>query len=147
MKPTDETRGNRVTTATGDSVSALQVEDYSDFENHKRRPATDEELREMEASNPASGSPSSAQSSDEGRTVRSVTIPAIPEHAGFSGHKITVRLYWICPAHGTPRGDIFDTVSYDGSRRLGVNGWQNPCGCVDGYNAMRKEAKQNGLND
>lgn len=76
--------------------------------------------------------------------TRAVRIPACHEHNGM--YATHVRLRWVCPVCGGQRGEIFNTLSYDGSRRLGVHGWNNPCGHVDYYSAMRAEARTNGLN-
>jgi hypothetical protein len=67
--------------------------------------------------------------------VRTVTIPACVEHDGY--HVVTVTLPWICLHCGGPRGKPFRTVSYDGSRRLVVHGWTNPCGHVEKYSQVR----------
>lgn len=69
-----------------------------------------------------------------------VTIPACSEHAGFPGNTITVEISDRCPVCGGPRGKPYETISYDGSRRLAVDGWKNPCGHVDKYSDVRKEA-------
>lgn len=69
---------------------------------------------------------------------RTVLIPARANHEGF--HSMMVTLEWVCPRCGGPRGEPFDTVSYDGSRRLHCDGWRNPCGHVDKYAAVREEA-------
>jgi hypothetical protein len=63
--------------------------------------------------------------------------PAAPT-AGH--HLITVTLRWVCPVCGGPRGEVHPTISYDGSRRLGCDGWTNPCGHLDTYDAIRLEA-------
>lgn len=76
--------------------------------------------------------------------VRTVTIPARVEHEGI--YSRTVRLAWVCPTCGAPRGEVAPTISYDGSRRLHVDGWANLCGHVDKYADVRKEADTNGLN-
>lgn len=78
--------------------------------------------------------------------VRSVTIPRCEMHEGYPGNAVTVRLHWICPVCGGERGEPYDTISFDGSRRLGVTGWVNACGHVDYYNDCRQEAVSNGLN-
>lgn len=75
---------------------------------------------------------------------RKVYIPACAEHNGVSG--VVVTLKWVCPKCGLPRGEVRDARSYDGSRILGCDGWTNPCGHVDKYDAVRKEAASNGLN-
>ena len=67
-----------------------------------------------------------------------VTIPACPEHEGF--HKVTVTIMDQCPVCGGPRGKVYPTRSYDGSRVLHCDGWDNPCGHVDKYSAVRDEA-------
>lgn len=70
--------------------------------------------------------------------VRSVTIPSCDGHDGL--HSVTVSLLWECPQCGGPRGEVVRTISYDGSRRLGCDGWKNPCGHVDLYSSVRREA-------
>ncbi len=76
--------------------------------------------------------------------IKVVTIPACVDHAGMNS--ITVRLYWICPVCGKPRGEIHATQSWDGSRRLDCDGWENHCGHRDLYTDVRDEAARNGLN-
>ena len=73
---------------------------------------------------------------------REVTIPACKTHEGFDWNKMTVRLRWVCPVCGGPRGEPFETRSYDGSRWFKVDGWRNPCGHVDSYADCRKEAER-----
>jgi hypothetical protein len=69
---------------------------------------------------------------------RSVRIPACAEHQGLFA--VMVRLPWICPTCGGPRGErIYQAYSFDGSRRLQVDGWKNPCGHVDTYQECRAE--------
>jgi hypothetical protein len=75
-----------------------------------------------------------------------VTIPRITEHAGYPGNLITVIISDNCPVCGGKRGEKFSTLSYDGSRRLCVDGWNNPCGHVDYYVDVRKEAAEAMLN-
>ncbi len=70
--------------------------------------------------------------------TRTVTIPGCNNHAGH--HAITIMLPWICPQCGGPRGEPIACLSYDGSRRLSVNGWTNACGHVDTYATVRAEA-------
>jgi len=76
--------------------------------------------------------------------IKRVTIPACVQHEGV--YSIDVNIEWICPVCGGPRGTVYNTVSYDGSRRLHCHGWVNPCGHVDKYSAVRREALENGLN-
>lgn len=68
-----------------------------------------------------------------------VQIPGSTDHAGH--HLITITLQWLCPACGGPRGKVFRTVSYDGSRRLACDGWRNPCGHIDFYSDVRVQAE------
>jgi hypothetical protein len=73
---------------------------------------------------------------------KTVRIPGRDAHEGWDSIEVTVT--WECPTCGHPRGDVFDTISYDGSRRLGVHGWRNPCGHIDTYSAVRREAERSG---
>lgn len=82
----------------------------------------------------------------EADEIIGITIPSCAEHEGFPGNAITVYLVWVCSFCGKPRGDIYETLSYDGSRRLNVNGWKNDCGHTEKYAEVREEAAQNGLN-
>lgn len=68
--------------------------------------------------------------------TRTVTIPACIAHEGL--HSLTVTLPWTCLVCGGPRGEPFATLSYDGSRRLHVQGWRNPCGHVEKYEHVRQ---------
>lgn len=77
-------------------------------------------------------------------TIREVLIPACKEHNGFAA--ITVRLRWVCPRCGEPRGVPERGLSYDGSQRLAVDVWANACEHVDYYDLVRAEAAENGLN-
>lgn len=69
---------------------------------------------------------------------RQVTIPACAEHDGILSTKVVID--WVCPRCGGPRGEPHAAVSYDGSRRLAVDGWQNPCGHIDKYSDVLVEA-------
>lgn len=69
-----------------------------------------------------------------------VIIPRMAEHAGFDGNAIEVEISDTCPQCGGMRGEPFETISYDGSRRLHVHGWINPCGHLDKYSSVREEA-------
>lgn len=73
-----------------------------------------------------------------GPLTRTVEIPRLDAHDGL--HSVRVSLLWECPRCGGPRGDVFRTISYDGSRRLGCDGWKNPCGHIDFYFDVRREA-------
>lgn len=69
--------------------------------------------------------------------TKTVTIPACEIHHGL--FKIDVTLGWICPKCGGERGEVYKGRSYDGSRWMEVDCWDNPCGHVDKYDAVRKE--------
>ena len=75
---------------------------------------------------------------------KTVFIPATTEHMGMAGIKI--NLEWKCPVCRKPRGQIIKTKSYDGSRILDCDGWENECGHIDKYTNCIKEAQSNGLN-
>jgi hypothetical protein len=69
--------------------------------------------------------------------VETVTIPAQGQGWGV----MTIRLHWICPFCGGPRGKVQDVLYQKWQR------WENPCGHVDGWEDVREEARANGLND
>jgi hypothetical protein len=69
-----------------------------------------------------------------------VTIPRLQEHNGYEGNLMTIEISDQCPVCGGPRGEKrWRGLSYDGSRRLAVECWENACGHVDGYGAVRVE--------
>ena len=76
--------------------------------------------------------------------LETVIIPGSAEHAGVFSLRVTLQ--WVCPVCGQKRGKPNQTRSYDGSRILYCDGWTNPCGHVDKYDAVREEAKKNGMN-
>lgn len=69
-----------------------------------------------------------------------VTIPARQEHEGI--FSIDVEISDFCPVCGGPRGVPFNALSFDGSRRLFVHSWNNPCGHVDYYSNVREEVRK-----
>ena len=69
-----------------------------------------------------------------------VTIPACEQHEGFYSMTVTISDY--CPKCGSKRGVPYKGFSYDGSRRLTVDLWNNPCGHVDKYSDIRQEVKK-----
>lgn len=78
---------------------------------------------------------------------RTITVPARVDHGGDPANRLTVTLRWVCPKCGGPRGEVFETSSWHGDKELtGVQGWQNPCGHTDFYDAIRHEAQTNQLN-
>jgi hypothetical protein len=73
---------------------------------------------------------------EKARGVRTVIIPARDQH---EGHLILhLTLPWKCLHCGGPRGEPFAALSYDGSRRLEVHSWINPCGHVEKYSEIRE---------
>ncbi len=72
--------------------------------------------------------------------TRVVTIPACEQHEGLLA--ITVRLPWVCLVCGGPRGEPVPKLSYDGSLRMNVHGWTNPCGHLEKYSAVRSALAQ-----
>ena len=76
--------------------------------------------------------------------IRTVCIPACENHEGL--YKVNLLLNWVCPICGAPRGEIRKGLSYDGGLRLDCDVWDNPCGHIDKYKDVRKEALLNGLN-
>lgn len=76
-------------------------------------------------------------------THRTVTIPERAEHEGVDA--LTLTLPWRCIHCGGPRGEPFAGLSYDGSRRLAVHCWHNPCGHVERYDEIRTWADQHGI--
>lgn len=86
--------------------------------------------------------PQTISSDPTALVTKSVYIPAVAEHAGFYGVRLT--LVWVCPVCGGPRGEPFQTISYGGS--LGADGWRNECGHIDKYSDVQAEAARNGLN-
>lgn len=68
------------------------------------------------------------------------TIPARTDHEGIFSMDVTIKDY--CLTCGGPRGETYSGLSYDGSRRLHVTQWNNPCGHTDKYSDVRKEAKR-----
>jgi hypothetical protein len=69
-----------------------------------------------------------------------VTIPSSQEHNGQG--LISLEISDSCPVCSGPRGEVFGTHSFDGSRRINVDGWNNPCGHIDTYAAIRKEGRR-----
>lgn len=67
--------------------------------------------------------------------TRTVVIPAREEHEGR--YRLTVTIPWHCLICGGRRGEPQSMFSYDGSRRLVVDGWTNPCGHVESYTLVR----------
>lgn len=71
-----------------------------------------------------------------------VTIPSRCEHGGSPLYLTTLKISDYCPVCGEKRGTTVKGFSYDGSRRLVVDCWENPCGHVDKYCDVRAEANK-----
>ncbi len=71
-----------------------------------------------------------------------VQIPTRQDHEGYPGYLGLFEIADNCPVCGGPRGKVYQTISYDGSRRLHCDGWDNPCGHIDRYSAVRDEGKR-----
>jgi len=73
-----------------------------------------------------------------------VEIPIIEQHEGLDFYVRRVEIAELCPVCGMPRGKntIHKVRSYDGSRYVTCDGWNNPCGHIDLYRDVRKEALQ-----
>ncbi len=71
------------------------------------------------------------------REERTVTIPACTEHNGL--HAMTITVPWLCRVCGGPRGEPVSGISFDGSRRLQVHTWSNPCGHIERYVDVRRD--------
>lgn len=71
-----------------------------------------------------------------------VTIPSCEQHEGVYSMTVTISDY--CPKCGKKRGvdTIHKGFSYDGSRRLVVDCWTNPCGHIDYYSDVREEVRK-----
>lgn len=82
--------------------------------------------------------PAALMTGNDAPPTRTVEIPGRDEHAG--SYSVKVTLAWQCPRCGGPRGEVFRTISYDGSCRLSCDGWENPCGHIDFYSSVRREA-------
>lgn len=79
------------------------------------------------------------------KKIKIVEIPACEQHQGL--YSIKIKLFWTCPKCGAPRGEVKNGRSYDGSCVLICDTWQNPCGHIDKYCDVKKEALTNGLNE
>lgn len=67
------------------------------------------------------------------RSTIQVTIPTHSQHGGYPGYLRTYEISDKCPTCDGPRGRVVPGISYDGSRRLHCDTWENPCGHTDKY--------------
>ena len=72
--------------------------------------------------------------------LKTVTISSRENHEGHYASTITVE--WVCLKCGSPRGETYSGFSYDGSRRMAVDCWDNPCGHLELYSDVLAEAEK-----
>lgn len=82
----------------------------------------------------------------EKKETKQILIPSRDDHAGSHQNTRTVKVLWQCPRCGGPRGRVELAPSYDGSRKMMVSFWTNPCGHIDTYARVRQEAAANKMN-
>ncbi len=71
-----------------------------------------------------------------------VEIPLFAEHGGYPGCLRKIEISDKCPVCGAKRAvKSWKGLSYDGSRRLPADCWQNECDHVDTYSSVVKEGK------
>lgn len=68
-----------------------------------------------------------------------IRIPACEQHQGLFAIERSVP--WFCIYCGAERGEHQQGLSFDGSRRLSVSIWDNPCGHVESYASLRSWIK------
>ena len=66
-------------------------------------------------------------------------------HPGEYRRVIEVEISDNCPKCGGARGKPEVGYTYDGSIRIIVDIWENPCGHIDKYEDVWKEVKQAGM--
>ncbi len=72
-----------------------------------------------------------------------VTIPICPNHEGSILSLTTIEIDNKCPKCGSERGvKRWKGFSYDGSRRIIVDCWENACGHIDKYTDVIREFKE-----
>ncbi|TGM35696.1 hypothetical protein EHQ75_16025 [Leptospira levettii] len=72
-----------------------------------------------------------------------VRIPRIAEHNGFSEFLAEYTISNRCPKCGAKRAvKRWLDYSYDGSRKLLCDRWDNECGHYDTYESIRNEVKK-----
>lgn len=69
-----------------------------------------------------------------------VTIPEKDQHEGIFSMTVFINDY--CPVCGGKRGEPIEGLSFDGSRRLEVHEWRNPCGHLDLYKHVRAQVRR-----
>jgi len=75
------------------------------------------------------------------RTVRIINRWWAEPDPGYHGVRIdTVTLNWTCPTCNGPRGEPWATTQCEDGDWLHIDRWNNPCGHVDRYRDVAKEA-------
>lgn len=70
-----------------------------------------------------------------------VEIPKISNHEGLPENLVKISISKFCPKCGAARAKrIWKGFSYDGSRRLQVDCWENECSHIDEYRDVLLEA-------
>lgn len=71
-----------------------------------------------------------------------VEIPSCQQHGGHGWNLKKYKIRNTCPSCGMKRAiKHWKGLSYDGSRRLHVDCWENECGHIDLYSMIREEGK------
>lgn len=71
-----------------------------------------------------------------------VLIPSCSEHGGYPGNLMKVELPAKCECGGDRAVNMHKALSYDGSRRLNVDCWENSCGHIDTYHKVREGVRE-----
>lgn len=102
---------------------------------------SEEDLQNAEAERQKIEAQAAALEAIAAQELRTVTIPAREEHGGTES--VTLTLPWRCIHCGGARGEPAEGTSWDGSCRLAVHTWTNPCGHTEYYSEVRKWAVAN----
>lgn len=131
--------------AKATAIAAIEEErlaDAADALNHARRHETELQVRRQSAAllavlaqDLAKGADNTSPSEQPPVDTRTVTTPACRGHGGL--HSMTAQLEWRCLTCGGPRGEPYKGQSFDGSARMTVDRWDNPCGHVESYADVR----------
>lgn len=76
--------------------------------------------------------------------LKTVTIPL--RKNGYLEGTQCYTVVWECPVCKKPRGGLTKSNVIEETQRYTIDSWVNPCGHVDKYLEVEKEATQNGLN-
>jgi uncharacterized protein (DUF983 family) len=75
---------------------------------------------------------------DDLKTMTVKVPTAITNMRGFR-KVVAIDISNRCPVCGGPRGRVFPALAYDGSIRMEVDRFDNPCGHIDKYENLLKE--------